>query len=406
MRHRRILKKIRQINPYRGVWGVFLRELRRFRADGPLKIVLFGLAPLFACFFCALYGNGGVFDVPVAILDNDHSSLSRMVIRSIDATKLMRVVAYVSSIEELKTGIISGQFAAGFVFPEGMQADVKSSRKAHPQLYCNGTSYLTASLITREALTIARTVNAGAVKTRLTKSGIPEAQAIALVSPIAVDISNLYNPTINYSEFLCPGLIFAQLGTMVLLAGAICFAREREHCTLGQLRFRAASSTFSALHGKALPYALCITVLCAAILFILFPLFHISGVGDGLRAIPGIILFFTASWWMGATIGTLVGKVLLAASLSFGIGMPSFLFSGWTFPLPAAPTLYSWIATALPFPHLMPIWFNSVQKGFGVASSLRELTVLLIMTIIAHFGTRMLLMIFWDKPPQPRARHA
>jgi ABC-2 type transport system permease protein len=406
MRRRKLLRKLHELNPYRGVWGVCLREWRRFRADGPQKTLLLAVAPLFAWFFCALYGAGAVQGLPVAVVDNDHSSLSRTLTRSIDATKLMDVVAHVNSLEELKRGVVAGRFAAGIVFPQRMLADAKSSRPAAFQLFCNGASYVASSMILREAQTVARTVNAGIVKNRLMKSGMGEAQAMALVSPIVVDMSNVYNPAMNYVPFLPPGFVFAQLGMMVMLAGAICFARERERNTLDKLRFRANARSFSAMHGKALPYATYIAVLFAVILFILFPLYRIGNVDGIARALPGTILFLAASWWLGSLIGMVAGKVLIAASLSLGIGMPSFLFSGWTFPLPGSPGLYSLIAAALPFPHFMQIWFSTVQKGFGPLSLLSELSILAGMTVLCHFLTRMLLLVFWTPPPQQGARHA
>jgi ABC-2 type transport system permease protein len=396
---------MREINPYRGFRGVYSREWRRFMADRPQKMLLFAIAPLLAWLFCALYGNGTVADLPVAIVDNDNSSLSRTVIRAIDATKLMRVVAQVHSVEALQKGITSGAFTAGFVFPEHMMTDVKSSRQAYCQLVCNGTSYLTASLITREAQTVVKTMKAGIVKTRLTKSGLSENQAMALISPIIVDMSNCYNPTMSYSNFLSPGLLFAQLGTIIMLAGAICFARERERNTLARLRYRAKSSSFSALHGKSLPYALCILALCGVILFSLFPFYNVGTLYGTLRVLPGVVLFCTASWWLGALVGTITGQVLVAASFSVGIGMPSFLFSGWTFPLPAAPTLYSYIAAVLPFPHFMPIWFGAVEKGSGIASFLPELAVLLAMTLITHFLTRIMLKFFWNRAQHKGLHH-
>ena len=392
--------------PYRGVRRVVAREWKRFRADGSLKLLLFVIAPLLAWSFCAIYDRGTVSDLPVAVVDNDHSSLSRTMIRSLNATKTMRVITYVNSVEEIEKGIANGDFAAGFVFPAGMLADVKASRQVQPQLFCNGINYLAATLIIRESRTVLKTISAGIVKTRLVKSGMSDGRALALVSPVVVDLSNLYNPTMSYKDYLSPGLVFAQLGTIFMLLGALCFARERERNTLSGLRLRAGAHTFSALHGKFVFHLLIITIVCVLVCFVLFPAYRIGSVSGCVKVFPGLLLFMTASWWMGAFIGIVAGKATVAASFSFAIGMPAFLFSGWTFPLPAAPPLYTVVAAVLPFPRFMPIWFATAQKGMGVFADPADMAVLVVMIVIAHFLTRMLLMYFWNRPVRGETSHA
>jgi ABC-2 type transport system permease protein len=190
-----------------------------------------------------------------------------------------------------------------------------------------------------------------------------------------------------------------------MLAGALCFARERERHTLAQLRYRSGSNPLSALHGKSLPYALCISGLCSIMLFIIFPLYGIVDIAAALRVVPSIVLFLCASWWIGALVGIISGKVLVSSSLSFGIGMPSFLFSGWTFPLPAAPYFYTLVAAVLPFPHFMPLWFSAAEKGRGPFSLPSELLILLAIAVIAHVATHIALRFFWNPATGKKVPH-
>ena len=122
--------------------------------------------------FCAIYGDGSLKNLPVAIYDADHSALSRTIARGIDATKLMNIAAFVDSKEALEHGIASGAYTAGFYLPRGLEANVKAGRQAQPVIFRNGTNYLVSSYIAREGLPVLRTINAGLVISRLCKSGV------------------------------------------------------------------------------------------------------------------------------------------------------------------------------------------------------------------------------------------
>jgi ABC-2 type transport system permease protein len=387
----------RTVNPYRGFIGVALREWRRLCADGPQKILLFAITPGVLWLFCAFLGNGSVADLPVAVCDEDQSVLSRTVARSFDATKLVRVVSYVNSCDEIRRGIAAGTFAGGLYLPRGMEAAVKAGRPVQPVFFRNGTNYLVSSFLSRDAQAVLRTVNAGLVKARLSKAGLGREQAMALIAPVGADVSNLYNVNFNYLTFLAPGIVFAQFGLIVMLAGAICFARERERHTLFPLRQRANASVAAALHGKTAPYAAVFAFTAALLLAVLFPLHHVASFTDAIPALPAIVLFVASSWWIGAAVGCVTGNAMIAAQVAIFVGMPSFIFSGWTFPLPAAPGVMAALAQLLPFTHFMPVWFSSARMNLGPLSSAGELAALGGIALAAYCLSHGILACIWKK---------
>ena len=367
--------------------------------------MLLMVAPAFCWLFCALYGGGTVADLPVAVCDSDGSALSRAIIRSIDATKVMNVVAGVASPEELKRGIAAGTWAAGFYLPPRMEADVKAGRQVQPVLFRNGVNYIVSSSIARDGLAVFRTINAGLVMSRLRKSGLGARQSLALVSPVTVDASNLYNPSFNYRIFLSPGIIFAQFGMLVMISAAICFAREREHGGFSLFKNRAFRSPSAVLLGKSIPYVLCISVLTALLLFVLFPLYGIGSPAELLPALPAVALYLIACWWMGALAGMVSGKSMLAAEVGIFLGMPSFIFSGWTFPLPAAPGIMAQAAQILPFTHFMPLWFGAALMHEGVCACPGELLKLLAIAVICCAATLALCTRFQSLSCSKRQDH-
>jgi ABC-2 type transport system permease protein len=378
------------MNRRRGFIGHFLTQVRRLRADGSQRILLLGIAPLICWLFCALYGDGTVKDLPIGICDQDHSALSRTLIRAIDATKLMRIVSNDASPEDLASGIRSGALCAGFYFPQGMEAAIKAGKQTRAVVFRNGTNYLISSFIGRESQTVVRTINAGLVLARLRKNGVPAKNGLALVSPLAVDVSNVYNPSFNYLNFLCPGVVFAQFGLIVMISGALCFAREKRRAVF---RFRAQIE-FAGLCAKISLYAIIIIALTSCILFALFPWYGVTTLHDSVMAVPSIALFLAACWWMGSFIGILLGQAALASEVCIFIGMPAFIFSGWTFPLRAAPPFMAVIAHGLPFTYFMHAWFQTAGMGRGALSPIPELIVLLSIALACMAGVFGLFILY------------
>jgi ABC-2 type transport system permease protein len=187
-----------------------------------------------------------------------------------------------------------------------------------------------------------------------------------------------------------------------MIAGAVCFARERERATLLRLRHRANNSVFMALHAKSALYLFIATLLMSGIFFVLFPLYGAISIQDSYAALPSIALYLLACWWMGAFTGILTGKVMLSAEICIFIGMPAFIFSGWTFPLSAVPKVMVYGAHILPFTHFMPAWFKTARMGLSALSPIRELAVLLGSAIFYQAAAYALLAYKWNKPHKRR----
>jgi ABC-type multidrug transport system permease subunit len=55
---------------------------------------------------------------------------------------------------------------------------------------------------------------------------------MAVVNPISVDVSVLYNSNFSYISFLSPGFIFVQFQMTVMLSALLIFVREFERKTI------------------------------------------------------------------------------------------------------------------------------------------------------------------------------
>jgi ABC-2 type transport system permease protein len=269
-----------------------------------------------------------------------------------------------------------GRICGGFYFPSGMERDIKKGCTVHPVLYKNAQNILVGNYLSKEGLSILRTFNAGVLIKKLKMKGLSEQQALAIVNPVATDVSVLYNANFNYTGFLCPGLIFAQFQVIVMLSALLVMTRACERHELQCSPGGTPCTPGALLIGKTLPYfgLHCLTGM--GIVLILFPVFDIKLPGAFSLTCGLMMLYIAASFVPGLIIGLIVPNSIFGAQVGILVNMPAFIFSGYTFPLSAIPTPLAHLSQILPFTHFVPAFFKLSITRAPIASASAELAAL------------------------------
>ncbi len=358
------------------------REINRFIND-KVMIALAVVIPLIICvIFIVVYDNGAITELPIAVYDADNSSVSRMLTRALDASSSIKIVNHVNSIHEIEEGIRHGNYQGGIYFPAGMERDIKANRQTHPVLYKNSQNIIVCNYLLREGLSILRTYNAGVLLQKLRLKGISEQQAMAVVNPISVDVSVLYNSNFSYISFLSPGFIFVQFQMTVMLSALLIFVREFERKTIDSALTIVRNNRFLFILGKSLPLFLVHSLMAIFILCIAFPLGKIYLPGSYPVIIGVTILFILASFIPGLLLGAVIHDSFYATEFSIFINMPTFIFSGYTFPLWAVPGPLVAFSQIMPFTHFFTAFFKIAQMNLPMIYAFPEVLKLLAFIII------------------------
>ncbi len=78
------------------------REIFRIGAGKSSRTLLIYIPLIVFTFLALIYVKGTLRDIPVAVYDNDHTPLSRLIIRYIDASSYAKVAVYLNSKDDLK----------------------------------------------------------------------------------------------------------------------------------------------------------------------------------------------------------------------------------------------------------------------------------------------------------------
>ena len=116
------------------------------------KIILLTFAPFIAFgLIVAIFYNGVLENLPVAVVDNDHSQLSRILVSKLDDTKTLEVAYKVDDTHQALS-LLQGTKAYGAVIiPYGFQRDTYTRRAPQVTVMLN-TQYILVGKIIKSTL--------------------------------------------------------------------------------------------------------------------------------------------------------------------------------------------------------------------------------------------------------------
>jgi ABC-2 type transport system permease protein len=168
---------------------------------------------------------------------------------------------------------------------------------------------------------------------------------------------------------------------MTVISTSLSVVREKERGTMEQL-------VVSPLHplevilGKSVPYIILSFIGAAVIVFCGWLLFGVAVKGSWLLLFLATGLFLAGGLGMGLLISTIANTQRMAYQFSGLLTMmPSFLLSGWIFPLRNMPVPVQIVSYIIPARYFLPILRSIIVKGVGLADFWPQMVFLLVFAV-------------------------
>jgi ABC-2 type transport system permease protein len=162
--------------------------------------------------------------------------------------------------------------------------------------------------------------------------------------------------------------------TLVLIT-SMAVVRERERGTLEQLIVTPIGKSADIL-GKILPFLLIGFVQVTVVLVIGRWLLGVPVRGSLTLLYALTLLFMLGMLALGLLMSTFARTQTQALQMALFVILPSFLLSGFMFPLAAMPVAAQWLGMALPVTHFLTALRAILLKGAGISSLWREAAIL------------------------------
>jgi ABC-2 type transport system permease protein len=174
-----------------------------------------------------------------------------------------------------------------------------------------------------------------------------------------------YNPDLDSTVFLVPGLLAFILMMSSVIATSLSVVREKERGTMESLRATPIRA-IDLLLGKTIPYLLVASVSAAGSLLLAWALFDVPIRGSLLWLAVVTLLFLVGGLGWGIFISTLAENQQLAFQISLLSSMlPTLLLSGFIFPIASMPKVLQLVTFIVPARYYIASLRAIVLKGVG-----------------------------------------
>ena len=338
---------------WKAIKELFVRETKIIFEDHSILLTILGAPLLYFFFLGTIYLNKDANQIPVAIVDLDHSALSRMMIRFIEAEQKVTIVDmpldYQGGVESLYK-----MESAGFLYiPKGTQKAVMRGEQATLKLFLNNTRFLPSNGLNAAIQGVTLTIDAGIrIKYFMVEGNHPD-HAKELALPLQVDLRPIYNPTNNYGDFLLPGLLLLIIQQTLLIGLGESLADEKmgkkffKKYTLGQM-----------LLGKSSFYILLYATYFVFFYAVLIPFFNLDLNGKFATIIPFTALFLTTVILYTFFVSSFFKKPQDYMEIMAFTSYPIFLVTGFSWPINEMPVFMQWISYLNP----ASAFFNGTQR--------------------------------------------
>ena len=352
------------------------KEFRQIKRDKRiLSVLLFVPALMLLMFGYAL--NFDVKHTSMAVYDEDRTSVSRTFIEQFFISEYFNKVETLKSKTEIN-GLLDGEHArVVLIIPSTFTKDIQRGRVASIQVIVDGANSNAAATVLGYINAI---VQQYSVKV-MTESFIRMGRQ-TMTMPIDFQPRVWYHPELESAKFLVPGLIAFILMVTAVISTALAIVRERELGTMEQLMV-SPIRPLELILGKTIPYTIISLFATVAILFLGYILFDVSIKGSILLLSLVTVVFLVGSLGMGLLISTLVETQQLAFMIAVFVSMlPTFILSGFVFPIRNMPLIIQGITYILPARYFLVVLRAIILKGAGLSAFWDQALILAIYAVI------------------------
>jgi ABC-2 type transport system permease protein len=345
--------------------AAIVREWQAIRADKAVALVVGVASLLYAVAYPIPYLRQLARDIPVVIVDQDGSVMSRLLARMVNATEQVEVARVVGSFAEAEALVREGKMRGAVVIPAEFERSVQRGDRAVIGVYGDASYFMVYSQIATGVSQAVGTLSAGVELRRLQAGGLNDVAARRARDPLPVSVRPLYNPSGGYGNTNVPVVLVLVLQqTMLIGIATLAGTRRERRGSAVNAEEPVGEYALPVLLGRASAYVgiyLVHAVAAYAIAYGIYDLPHYPG------TLPRLLVFLLPFLFAAAFLGLTISRLFLSRESALQAliftSVPAIFISGFSFPAEAMPAWLRALAQLLPSTHGIAGALRVVQMG-------------------------------------------
>ena len=298
--------------------SIITRELKLFKSNKVMIILFFGAPVLLGIVYGLIYQSGKLNNLPIMVIDKDHSPASVSLIDMLEDNDVLTVKYVNAENIDIREKFITDGIYGAVLIPKNFENDLLQRRYTEVSTYINNTNMFASGYVNRAIGAVVGTLNA----VTSAKTGKPE--------PIRLNVFRLFNRSSNYFMYIWPSFLAIFMQAVMLVVVAMSFSYEAEKGTLKELKtFRLPA--ISIMIGKV-----CLYWFLSAIVICIYRLYFYFFRQSLPEHLPDAILitglFVLALSFQGMIAGLIIKSQLKTIQFLMILNMPAWTASGFSWP--------------------------------------------------------------------------
>jgi ABC-2 type transport system permease protein len=371
--------------------GAFRAEWHRVLTDRSVRS-LFVLAPiLYAFYYPQPYLGQIVRNVPIAVVDQDGTELSRGLIQTLESHGNISVALQATNFREAQDAIFARQ-AFGIVgIPPDTEKNVLKGVQARLPVYADSTYMILYNRTLQGILESVQAYADDALRHGARAEGAGIEAAASLLEPAQLVMVPLFNPTASYSSYIVPSAFIIILWQTLLMGSAMLGGAAFEQ---GGPAARQARASASAILGQGLAHWTIYIPALLLYLVIMPRIYGFSTLGSIWPLVAMSFPFILATSFLGQGLGLLFRHRETAVLLAIATTLPIFFLVGVSWPIEAIPDFLRRASEVVPAVSAIDGFVRINQMGASLQEVRQRWDALWILTFV-YYAMAVLLAHLW-----------
>lgn len=357
-------------------------ELRLVLKDEGV-LIFFVIVPLiYPLLYSWIYNNEAVREVPVVVVDDSHSAMSRQFIRMCDASPDVQIKYHASDMDEAQMLMGRQIVKAIYRIPADFESNLMRMQQSVVSVYCDMSLMLTYKAAYQTALAVSQTMNKE-IQIQLAGRYTKREEQIQ-AAPLQCDDVALYNPGGGYGSAILPAVLMLILQQTLVLGIGMAAGTARETNRFSDLVPIQSHyhGTFRIVLGKAMVYFMIYAVMGTWLTVVVPRLFNFPHLAQWYNLLMLMLPYTLACIFFGITVSCLVHYRENVMLLMVFVSIPLLFLSGASWPQSAIPGFWQGISWLFPSTFGVRAYVRLNSMGGSIGDVLTEYQILWLHVLI------------------------
>lgn len=361
------------MNTILNIAQIWYTELRGILRDKGIMIFILFVPLVYPLLYSYVYTSEVVRDVPVAVVDECGNAMSRDMLRKIDASPDVEIVAGCDDMDEA-IQLVKEQKAYGVIrVPASFSRDISRGEQTTIGVYCDMSSLMYYKAILLTATNVSLEVNKN-IKVKQHLAGKTEREDEVNMMPIEYDCVALYNPQSGFAAFLIPPVLMLIIQQTIFLGIGMSMGNSRERYNGSVIPFNKwYKNPVNIVFGKGLPYFFLYMLLSVYMFIVVTDIFALPRLGDYWTFIAFIVPYLLSCIFMGMVLSAFVYRREDCIMLFVFMSVPMLFLSGLSYPRPSMPEFWKYVSCIFPSTYGMNGYVRISSMGACAHDIIHEL---------------------------------